>query len=258
VSGALRLLIADDEAPARARLRNLLDDIAAQVPTDVAVEAADGRDALEKLVATEVDVALVDIRMPRLDGIELARQLATLARPPAVIFVTAYDQYAVTAFDLSAVDYLLKPVRAERLAEALRKVMRTPGDTAMLRQAAEAIAPGGRRHLRCSERGKVLLVPVADVVYFKADLKYVAARTAPREFLVEESLAQLEAEFGDRFLRIHRNCLVARAAVAGVEREQGAVAADGEAHWTVLLHGVPERLPVSRRQWASVKALLER
>lgn len=257
MSSVLRVLIVDDEAPARSRLRNLLEDVAGQVPTDVVALAADGVEALERLASVDADVALVDIRMPRMDGIELARHLAGLANPPAVIFVTAYDQYAVKAFELSAVDYLLKPVRAERLAEALRKASRSPAAIAALRRATEAIEPGGRHHLRCSERGKILLVPVAEVVYFKAELKYVTARTSAREFLLEESLSQLETEFDSRFLRIHRNCLVARAAIAGFEREHESPAADVEGHWTVLLKGVPERLPVSRRQWQLVKAVLE-
>jgi two-component system, LytTR family, response regulator AlgR len=253
----LRVLIVDDEAPARARLGNLLDDIADRLPTDIAAEAGDGVEALELLMGVDVDVALVDIRMPRMDGIELARHLSRLARPPSVIFVTAYDQYAVKAFELSAVDYLLKPVRAERLAEALEKAIRAPIAGAVLRQAAEAIQPGGRHHLRCAERGKILLVSVSEVVYFKAEQKYVTARTGAREFLLEESLSQLESEFASRFLRIHRNCLVAREAIVGFEREHES-AADAEAHWAVMLRGVPERLPVSRRQWSQVKAVLER
>jgi two-component system response regulator AlgR len=250
------VLIVDDEAPARLRLRQLLADLAEQVPNEVAGEAANGVEALEKLAESGADVALVDIRMPRMDGIELARHLAAQSRGPAVIFVTAYDQYAVTAFDLSAVDYLLKPVRIARLADALRKVARTPTTGEALRQAGERLAPGGRRQLRCSERGKVLLVPAAEVIYFRADLKYVVARTAEREYLLEESLAQLEQEFGDRLLRIHRNCLVARQAIRGFEREREAAAGEGEAHWVLLLHGVPEHLPVSRRQWPQVKAAL--
>jgi two-component system, LytTR family, response regulator AlgR len=256
MSGPLRVLIVDDEAPARARLRNLLDDVAERVPTTVIAEAGDGVDALEQLIDAEADVALVDIRMPRMDGVELARHLSRLPAPPAVIFVTAYDQYAVKAFELSAVDYLLKPVRAERLATALTKAGRTPAAAEAVRQAADAIEPGGRRHLRSSERGKVLLVPVPEVLYFKAELKYVTARTREREFLLEESLSQLEAEFGSRFLRVHRNCLVARAAIAGFEREQ-ALEGDTEPRWAVILHGVPESVPVSRRQWPQVKAIVD-
>jgi two-component system response regulator AlgR len=191
-----------------------------------------------------------------LSAVFLARQLASLPVAPAVIFVTAYDQYAVKAFELSAVDYLLKPVKVSRLAEALAKARRTPATAAALARASEEIAPGGRRQLRCSERGKVLLVAVADIVYFKAELKYVTARTREREYLLEESLSQLESEFGERFVRIHRNCLVAREAIGGCEREYDDPAGNGEGHWTIILRGIEEHLPVSRRQWPQVKALL--
>ncbi|MBU0752862.1 MAG: LytTR family DNA-binding domain-containing protein [Gammaproteobacteria bacterium] len=254
----LRLLLVDDEAPARARLRDLLGDIAGELPNEVVAEAADGIAALERieaLPAGSIDIALIDIRMPRMDGIELAQHLGRLESPPAVIFATAFDQYAVKAFELNAIDYLLKPVRAERLAAALHKATPMP----LSRAAQRQLAPEGRRHLRCPERGRVLLVPLAEVLYFKADQKYVTARTAEREFLLEESLAHLEEEFAARFVRIHRNCLVARDAVAGCAREAATDAAAGEAdpHWALVLRGVPEHLPVSRRQWAQVKALLE-
>jgi two-component system response regulator AlgR len=255
VSGALRLLIVDDEAPARERLRNLLDDVATQVPTQIVAEAGDGIEALQRIDGLTIDVAVIDIRMPRMDGIELARHLAKQSRPPAVIFATAYDQYAVKAFELSAIDYLLKPVKAARLAEALQKAARTPSAPAALVEAAEAIEPGGRRQLRCLERGKVLLVPVADVVYFKAEQKYVTARTREREFLLEESLAQLETEFARRFMRIHRNCLVARDAIAGYERDHE-TAEESDPRWALILANVPERLAVSRRLWPQVKATL--
>lgn len=254
----LRLLIVDDEAPARSRLRDLLGDITAELPTEVVAEAGDGIAALESIdgmAPGAIDIALIDIRMPRMDGIELAQHLARLAPPPAVIFATAYDEYAVKAFELNAIDYLLKPVRAERLAAALKKARPAALPETMLRE----LAPEGRHHLRCPERGRVLLVPVAEVLYFKAEQKYVTARTAAREYLLEESLAQLEHEFAARFVRIHRNCLVAREAVAGCARES-AGAAEGDApepHWTLVLKGVPERLPVSRRQWAQVKAQLQ-
>lgn len=250
----LRLLLVDDEAPARARLRDLLADLAQELPTEVVAEAGDGIAALERaeeLAPGAIDIALIDIRMPRMDGIELAQHLARLPRPPAVIFATAYDEYAVKAFELNAIDYLLKPVRAERLAAALKKAAPAPLPDAALR----LLAPQGRHHLRCPERGRVLLVPVAEVLYFKAEQKYVTARTAEREFLLEESLAHLEQEFAARLVRIHRNCLVARDAVVGCAREP---AGDPpELHWVLALKGVPEHLPVSRRQWAQVKALLD-
>jgi two-component system response regulator AlgR len=250
----LRILLVDDEAPARSRLKDLLADVAAEVPNQVVAEAADGIAALQQLEIHAADVALVDIRMPRMDGIELARHLADLPQSPAVIFTTAFDRYAVAAFDLNAVDYLLKPVRATRLAEALRKALGRPPSGDGLRRATAELLPQGRRHLRSSERGKVLLVPVAEVLYLRAEQKYVTARTREREYLLEDSLAQLEEEFAAVFLRIHRNCLVARNAVAGFERAH--TEGDDDGHWLLLLRGTDERLPVSRRQWLQVKASL--
>lgn len=243
----LRVFIADDEAPARLRLRALLSDIEAELPNRVVGEAANGDDALALLAALPAaeaaDVALIDIRMPGMDGVELASRLASLPRPPVLVFCTAYDQYAVRAFELQATDYLMKPVRAARLLDALRRV---PDHQA----GASADPGGGRSQLSCSERGRILLVPVADILYLRAELKYVTARTGEREYLLEESLAALEQEFPRRFVRIHRNCLVARDAVAGFEHVRDG--ADG--HWSVVLKGLDERLPVSRRQWAQVRA----
>ena len=246
----LRVLIVDDEAPARARLRDLLGDIAATQPNRIVGLAANGVEALRLLESEPADVVLADIRMPVMDGVELARHVLRLERPPAVIFTTAYDQYAIEAFELAATDYLLKPVRAQRLAEALGRVRRQlPPPEELL----AGLAPGPRRHFSVGERGRILLVPVADVVYLRAELKYVTARTAEREFLLDESLVQLEQEFSGRFVRVHRNCLIARAAIAGVER---AGEQDGEARWDVLLAGLAERLPISRRQWPAVKQAL--
>lgn len=246
----LRVLIVDDEAPSRSRLRDILGDIAAEHPSAVVGMAANGAEALRLLEGEQIDVVLADIRMPVMDGIELARHLGRLPAPPAVIFTTAYDQYAVQAFELAAADYLLKPVRAARLAEALVKARR---QRPLADQALAALAPAARRHFSVTERGRILLIPVVDVLYLKAELKYVTARSVEREFLLDESLVQLEQEFGERFLRIHRNCLVARAAVAGVERVGEE---EGDPHWEILLAGVPERLPVSRRQWPVVKQAL--
>jgi len=245
------ILIVDDEAPARTRLKHLLADIAAAFPHRVVGEAGDGLAALELLAHTPADIVLVDIRMPRMDGIELARQLAGAPHPPAIVFVTAYDEFALQAFDLAAADYLLKPVRAPRLLDALKKAQRLAPADALL----QALAPAARTRLRVVERGAVLLVPVADVLYLRAEQKYVTVRTAEREYLLEESLAHLETEFAARFVRIHRNCLVAADAVAGVARTSES-ADDGEQHWMLRLHGVPEQLPVSRRQWPQVKARL--
>ncbi|WP_434515106.1 LytR/AlgR family response regulator transcription factor [Dechloromonas sp. ARDL1] len=250
----LRILIVDDEPLARDRLRTLLGDLAVQLPSTVVGEAANGLLALEFLRANAVDIVLADIRMPVMDGIELATHLGRLEKPPAVIFTTAYDNYAVQAFDLNAVDYLLKPVRAQRLLAALQKVPALHPDPVLLTSIGNEIRGGGRTHLSCHERGRLLLVPVGEVLYFKADLKYVTARTAEREYLLDEALTHLEHEFAERFMRLHRAVLVAKNALAGFEKAAGD---DIEAYGWALLRGVPEKLPVSRRQWAPAKALIK-
>ena len=250
----LKILIVDDEPLARDRLRALLSDLAVQLPSEVVGEAANGLLALEVLREQTVDVVLADIRMPGMDGIELATHLGRFEKPPAVIFTTAYDNYAVQAFDLNAVDYLLKPVRAQRLLAALQKVPGPRPDAALLAGIGQEVRGGGRTHLSCHERGRLLLVPIAEVLYFKADLKYVTARTVEREYLLDEALTHLETEFADRFLRLHRAVLVAKTALAGFEKT---AVDDAEAYGWALLRGVPEKLPVSRRQWAPAKALVK-
>ncbi len=248
----LSVLIVDDEAPARARLRELLGDVAGETPTRVVGEAENGLAALDLLEHESPDVVFVDIRMPKMGGIELAQHLAHLPQPPALIFTTAYDAYAVQAFEVNAVDYLLKPVRAARLASALGKAraLRPPPAT-LLQSLQPSLQPDGRRHLSCHERGRLLLIPIDAVLYLKADLKYVTARTKEREYLLDESLTHLEHEFAQRFIRLHRSVLVAKEAILGFERN-GPEEAD--AHWLALVRDVPERLPVSRRQWPVVKS----
>jgi two-component system response regulator AlgR len=247
----LKILIVDDEPPARERLRVLLADIAPQLPTEVVGEAGNGLAALDFLREHPVDVVLADIRMPGMDGIELATHLQRQGKAPAVIFTTAYDNYAVQAFDLNAMDYLLKPVRAQRLLAALQKVPTPMPDAEAMAILGQEVRGGGRTHLSCHERGRLLLVPVAEVLYFKADLKYVTARTAEREYLLDEALTRLEVEFIDRFIRLHRAVLVAKTALAGFEKAAGD---DAEAYGWALLRGIPEKLPVSRRLWSTVKA----
>ncbi len=243
----LSVMIVDDESPVRARLRDLLSDVAAEVPNAVVAEAANGLLAIEAIVLNPVDVVLADIRMPKMDGIELARHVGRMERPPAIIFVTAYDSYAVQAFELNAIDYLVKPVRANRLAAALLKVRHS---RPVPPQALAELQQGARTHLSCHERGRLLLIPVSDIIYLKADLKYVTARTASREFLLDESLTHLEEEFSERFIRLHRSALVAKDAIAGFEK---GAPEDGEHQWQALLRGISEKLPVSRRQWPLVK-----
>ncbi|MFN7087613.1 MAG: LytR/AlgR family response regulator transcription factor [Burkholderiales bacterium] len=241
----LRIVIVDDEAPARRRLRDLLADCAQTLPLQIAGEAANGRSALELLAAQPADVMLLDIRMPEMDGIETARHLQKLAHPPAVIFTTAYDAYAIRAFEVHAVDYLLKPIRGARLRDALHRVrLARPPGAAVLRE----LQPGARAFLSAQERGRIHLIPIDEVLYLRAELKYVTVRTAQREYLIEESLTRLEHEYGARFVRTHRNCLVARAAIRGFER-----AAGEEGQWLVLLRGCDERIAVSRRQQHIVK-----
>jgi two-component system response regulator AlgR len=241
-----RILIADDEAPARARLRDLLDDCRDGFPLVIVDEARNGREVLEVLNRDKVDIVLLDIRMPEIDGMEAARHISGMAEPPAIIFTTAFDSYAIKAFEVNAIDYLLKPIRAERLLMALGKTRAAPP---VSRQALDAASNMPRRHLSVHERGKIILVPIADVLYLRAELKYVTVRTVEREHLVEESLTHLEEEFADSFVRIHRNCLVARSAIAGFERN----AEESESGWAVVIKGTNEKLPVSRRQHGVVK-----
>jgi two-component system response regulator AlgR len=246
----VRVFIADDEAPARARLRELLADIAAELPSRIVGEAANGIEAIERLPGSGAQVLLLDIQMPGMDGLELARHLAGLPNAPAVVFVTAHDRHAVEAFELNALDYVLKPVRAARLGAALRKAL--AAGAASREQLARA-ATGAREYFSVAERNRIVLVPVRDIIYLKAELKYVTLRTRGGEHLIEEPLVALEREFAERFVRVHRNCLVARGAIRGFERAAGG---EDEPHWQVVLEGVAERLPVSRRQWPAVKALV--
>jgi len=240
-ASALRVLIVDDEAPARSRMRDVLSDCAQEMPLEIAGEAAGGRAALELIGQVACDVVLLDVRMPGMDGIELAQHLLKLERPPAVIFATAYDVYALKAFEVHAIDYLLKPIRAGRLKEALARV-RTARPLRV--EALRDLQRAPRAHLSVQHRGKIELIPIDRIIYLKAELKYVTVRTEQAEHLIEESLTRLEEEYGERFVRVHRNCLVARAAIRGFER----ATENGESHWVVRLDGVEERLPVSRRQ----------
>ena len=240
----LRVLIVDDEAPARLRLRDVLGDIAARVPNRVVGMAANGVEALRILDEIRADVVLADIGMPAMNGVAFAREAAARARAPAVIFTTAYDEYAIEAFDVAATDYLMKPVRADRLATALARVRHA------LPVAGEDEAC---RHFSVTERGRTIFLPVDEVLYLRAELKYVTARTIEREYLLGDTLVQIEGMHPGRFLRIHRNCLVARAAITGVRR---AGEHEGDVHWEILLHGLDETLPVSRRQWPQVRQVL--
>lgn len=265
MSDAISILIVDDEPVARSRLRELLADLAPEFPHRIVGEAANAPEALSQIEMSNPQIVLLDVQMPGMTGIELARHISVRAangenpRPmPLVIFVTAFDEFAVEAFEVRAIDYLLKPVRAQRLHDALKRaVTRLPAEhMEAIDQLAKATNTR-RRHLSVHERGRVILVPLEQVIYLKAELKYITVRTREREFLIEESLTSLEEEFADRFVRIHRNALVARPSIAGFERvtptgEQES----GDPYWQVVLRDITERLPVSRRQWSTVKNLV--
>lgn len=264
-----RIFIVDDEAPARARMTTLLSDIAAECPHHLVGQAANAQAALDGIADLLPDIVLLDIQMPGMNGIELAAHLVAYfevraQNGPAVIFVTAFDSYALKAFEVHAIDYLLKPVRAQRLADAIRRAAAARAASAPPPSTIAAAASElhlRRQNFSIQERGRLLLVPVAEVVYLRAELKYVTVRTKAREFVLEESLLSIEEEMAEQFVRVHRNALVARHAIVGVERgilehEPGASAEKAQESWQVILRGIDERLPISRRQWPVVKALL--
>ncbi|MGB8077501.1 MAG: LytTR family DNA-binding domain-containing protein [Gallionella sp.] len=243
---ALRVFIVDDEPPARNRLRDLLNDCKDQLALEIVGEAANGQEALDRLAEVPADVVLLDIRMPQMDGIELAQHLQKLPKPPVIIFTTAYDAYAIKAFDVHAIDYLLKPIRLGRLFEALNRAREAvPVQTEVLRE----LLPEPRKNLSIRERGKIHLIPIEQVLYLRAELKYITVRTAEREYLLEESLTDLEKEFITRFIRIHRNCLIAKEAIEGFEKGGD----EGESGWMVKLKRLDELLAISRRQQHIVK-----
>ena len=239
----MRVLIVDDEPLARRRLAALVEESGL---AEVAGEAPNGLDALTAVTGLAPDVVLLDVRMPGMDGLEAARHLATLDAPPAVIFTTAYDEHALAAFEARAVDYLLKPVRLERLAAALERAAVLRAGRAAL---TPALASGRRRHVSALVGGALRLLPVADVLYFQADHGYVSAVAVDQRLLIEDPLRALEDEFADEFVRVHRNALVNLAAVQGLER-------DDEGNSVIAFHGIATRLVVSRRLLGTVRRRL--
>lgn len=226
----MRVLIVDDEAPARYRLRRLLEELG----MECVGEAADGAAALRQVSDLKPDAVLLDIRMPGIDGMETARQLRELPEPPAVIFITAYGDHALEAFENRAVDYLLKPVRRQRLQEALQRVRP---------------APRGEAYLTFQHQGNVSRIPFGDLFYLQADAKYVIAHHRQGDAVLDDSLKVLEEQFGDRLLRVHRGTLVARAALRGMQKT-----ADGG--YCALLEGTDDRPEISRRHISEVREWL--
>lgn len=243
----MRILIADDEAPARQRLMRLISELGGDY--ELAGEAGDGERVLAACGEGDIDLVLLDIGMPGMNGLEAAGRLARLAPPPAVILVTAYEEYALDAFEHGVVDYLVKPVRRERLRAALERA-RVPSrpQRAALGERDPTAAPR-RRQLTAHYRGGLLTVPVEDVIYLQAEHKYVTVRHPGGSILVEESLKSLEDEFADLFMRIHRNALVARRRLTGLVKDRGG----GN---LVCLSGCEERLAISRRHLPEVRRRL--
>ena len=240
----MKVIVVDDEAPARERLKSLLKD---QPGVEFAGEASNGREALELWERSQADVVLLDIRMPVMEGIETARHLASQERPPAVIFTTAYSEFAVDAFDAQAIAYLLKPVRAEKLAAALAGAGRV--NRVQLTRLAAGSPAAARRHICAKLRDKLHVVSIENVLCFIADQKYVTVYHTDGELLIDESLKDLEQEFAGRFLRVHRNALVALAHVTRLEKDDGG-------HLQVYLRGRPEPIEVSRRLVSEVRERL--
>jgi two-component system, LytTR family, response regulator AlgR len=237
----LKVLIVDDEPPARERLQSLLAEIE---DVEVAGEAANAHEALARTHELAPDVVLLDVRMPGMDGLEAARHLNVLEEPPAVIFTTAFDQYAVEAFEAQAVGYLLKPVRKEQLAAALTRAGRLT--RVQLQKLAAAGDSERRTHIAARNREGVRLIPLEDIQYFFADQKYTTVKHVKGEDLIEDSLRLLEGEFGNAFVRIHRNALIGTRYLERIERQ-----ADGQ--YCVHLRGCPSPLQVSRRMAGELK-----
>lgn len=241
----MKVLIVDDEPLARERLRRLL---AVHVAAEACREAANGKEAIAIAADFEPDLVLLDIRMPGMDGIEAARHLVAEAHPPAIVFCTAYEEYAIAAFESRAVAYLLKPVQREKLEQALVAARAT--SRYQLRALAGELG-GGRRCLSSRVGGETRLIEVAEVRALLAEQKYVSAIHPGGSLLLDESLRELEAEFGERFLRVHRNALVALAYVTGLSRQ-----CDGSQ--LLYLAGIEQAVPVSRRHLPEVRAALGR
>ncbi len=255
-SQALNVLIVDDEPLARQRLRTLLSDCT-QTPVIVGGEASNTAEALDLLEQVQFDAVLLDIHMPGGDGLALARRLKELpyfqTNPPAIVFITAYAEHAVEAFELTATDYLTKPVRLERLQNSLQKIEQ-------FRQSIRRLEPENDSKktteiLVIQERGITERIPLSEVLYLKAELKYISVRTALKTHILEGSLNELEVRYPNNFLRVHRNALVATHAMRALEKHLDPD--EGEC-WAVRLVGIDELLMVSRRQLSAVKDVISK
>ena len=242
----MKILIVDDEQLARARLRDLINE---DLVRHEILEAVNGLDALNTIQHNTPDLVLLDIRMPVMDGLEVAQHLLNIDNAPVLIFTTAYQDHALTAFDNNAVDYLVKPIRKERLLRALQKASALRKAQVLAIRATEP-ASNPRKHLSATSHGKLQLKPIDEIFYLKAEQKYVTAVWPDGELLLDESLKSLETEFSDRFIRIHRNTLVATDCISGLEK-------DDAGNSLMVIRDMETRLPVSRRHLASIKKLIK-
>ncbi len=241
----MKVLIVDDEAPARDRLNHMVSSIDSM---ETSGEASNGLEAVRMVQDSHPDVVLMDIRMPGMDGLEAARHLSEMDEPPAIIFTTAYSEHALEAYDANAVDYLVKPIRQEKLEKSLAKARKlTKAQIAALNIETNNT---GRSHICARIRGNLELIPVDEIVYFQADQKYITVRHLGGEVLIEDALKNLETEFEDRLIRIHRNALVSTNYITGMEKN-----IDGR--FVVTFKEVDDKLEISRRHVAEVRKFLK-
>ncbi len=242
----MNLLITDDEPLARQRLEKMLEE---SHPKSAIYQASSGKEAVELCNQHAMDVVFLDIRMPVMDGLEAAQHLMHLEKPPAVIFVTAYDDYALDAFSVNAVDYLLKPIKREKLAQAIAKAGKL-NPVQLNKVVDQAPEPSQRQHISARVRGEVQLVPLIDIFYFQADQKYINVKHRNGEILIEEPLKQLEKEFPEQFVRIHRSVLVNKRYIAGLNKND-------KGHLFVTMKECSDQLEVSRRHASEVRKLIK-
>ncbi len=242
----MKILIVDDEALARERLHDLVNEL---YPAAITIEAANGMEALDKITEHSPEIILLDIRMPGMDGLELANHLLHLEMPPAIVFTTAYQDHALNAFDANAVDYLLKPIRKERLNTAIERATVVSQSKLATLNETEGIT-SKRSHLSALVQGNIQLISIDSIYYLKAEQKYVTAAWPGGEILLDESLVSLEAEFIDYFIRIHRNALVAINHIRGLSKND-------EGQQVIKLSDMPIELVVSRRHLSDVKKALK-
>ncbi len=243
----MRVLIVDDEKLARSRLQAILADCSTLPELQIS-EAADALQAMRILEQQPIDLIFLDIHMPGASGLSLAREIRHLPQVPQIIFVTAHAEHALQAFDLDAIDYLTKPISSARLQKALEKVSR-------VQQAREQMAQAPEKTLIIHDRGRMLRVPLAEVLYFKAELKYITVRTAQATYILDGSLTEIEQDYGAGFMRVHRNALVAKRAITALEKHHDEEYGEG---WAVRLQGIAEPIAISRRQLVNVRSAIQK